>query len=428
VFARLKFVTQGRPSAVAERPVSEECLPEAPVASGPALTQGDVMTPPPADNHRVSPRIKTYQVTEVRQAMSSARRELGEEAVLIQTKRLIPPQGELKYEVTFGIAGAGPTQSAPELATRVLPTIEPAKRSDAVTEELRSIRAELVALHAIVSRNYWESNVALTSGRHSIRLRNQLVHHGVDADLASEWLIALEDSLKVETLSGDEDATAAMLAEQLSSRIRVDSSLGWDSSQAKAIMLIGPAGSGKTTALLKLALEYGIKRGRSVELWSLDPQGRELDQSTQSFTQLLGVPSRVFKLPKTLSAALEEVDLQERMILIDTKGFGCESVAADQELSVLMSGIAPIDCQLVLPAAWHPSALGRVVERFEVFQPSRLLFTMFDQASTFGALLQEPWRTRKPLSFISDGALGAGKIQAASLMSILDKVDQMTAQ
>jgi flagellar biosynthesis protein FlhF len=240
--------------------------------------------------------------------------------------------------------------------------------------------------------------------------------------------MALEDSLRTENLPSDVDVTAEMLADQLSTRIRVDTSLGWDSSQAKAIMLVGPAGSGKTTALLKLALEYGIRRGRSVELWTLDPQSRELDQATQSFSKLLGIPSRTFKSPNVLAAALAESDLTDLMVLIDTRGFGGESLEADQELSVMVSGSVPIDCQLVLSAAWHPSALSRVVDRFEVFQPSRLLFTMLDQASTFGALLQEPWRTRKPLSFLGDGVLGAGKMQPANLTFILDKLDQATGQ
>jgi flagellar biosynthesis protein FlhF len=339
--------------------------------------------------------------------------------------------------VTFGIAaGEEPAVLAP--AKNVYVSRKPETPEDApdldLTEEFDRLRVEITSIQERVNRGHRKSGLhaSLTSSRQLsprlLDLKSRLVQHGVDSDLASEWLTALKSSRQVTASPSEEDATALNLAEHLSTRIQVDSSLGWDSSQGKGIMLVGPPGSGKTSALLKLAVEYGIKRGRSVELWTLDPRGRELGHTTQSLTHLLNIRSRSFKAPQALAGALDGMTIQDRMILIDTEGFGAETVDADRDLSVLTSGSAPIDCQLVLSAAWHPSALKRAVNRFEVFQPSRLLFTMLDQASTFGGLLQEPWRTRKPLSFLGDGALGSGTIQPASLTFILNKIDQATEQ
>jgi flagellar biosynthesis protein FlhF len=364
--------------------------------------------------------------------MSAARRELGEDAILIQTKRLDPQEDGIKYEVTFGIGGeVGSTAvAAPAIAFSPTPRANQVKDSEDTVwaEELRRLRAEIVTLHEIVSRNYWEPEPPVVQYQRTVRLQNQLTQHGVDTDLAAEWLTALEDSLKLSDPVGDGDATAVMLTDVLSSRIRADSSLGWDGSHGKAIMLVGPAGAGKTTALLKLALEFGIKRARSVYLWSLAPRSVELDQTTEAFAHLLNISTRTFKSPQGLVVELGKVNLDDHLVLIDTKGFGMDSVDTDQELSMALRVPAPIDCLLVLPAVWQPSALSRAVDRYEVFQPARLLFTMLDQTGALGAILQESWRTRKPLSFLSEGGFGSGRIRPASLDSILESIDQVTGQ
>ncbi len=94
-----------------------------------------------------------------------------------------------------------------------------------------------------------------------------------------------------------------------------------------------------------------------------------------------------------------------------------EPAAADDEME-LASVLAPgenADVHLVLPATWQGVSIRQTVDRFEIFQPARLLFTMLDQAAVYGPLIQEAWRTQKPLSFISSGTVGSTALRAADL-------------
>ncbi len=430
MFVSLKFGAKGRGTAVLDTPAASETF-----VSDSALPVGGVTPPSPSPrpttgSRRVPPRIKTYRVAEVRLAMAAARRELGEEAILIQTKRIDPPEDGLKYEVTFGIAGDENSHPAPERSIAAAAPSAVAQRPREEhdwAEELRRLRAEIAALHEIVSRSYGEPVPGMRTDRHLLGLQNRLLQHGIDPDLANEWLSTLAELREHETTESV-DATATMLESVLASRVSTDSSLGWDESSSKGMMLVGPPGSGKTTALLKLALEFGIRRSRAIQLWVLDPRGNALDHSMDSFSQLLNIVPRVFRSPYTLAVALGKVDLNDNLVLIDTRGFGIGLSDADQALSTMLSRPQPIDCHLVLPAAWHSSALSRAVDQYEIFAPSRLLFTMVDQTRAFGSLLQEPWRTRKPLSFLSEGGLGSGTIRPASLNTILESIDQVTGQ
>jgi flagellar biosynthesis protein FlhF len=58
---------------------------------------------------------------------------------------------------------------------------------------------------------------------------------------------------------------------------------------------------------------------------------------------------------------------------------------------------------LVLSASTKSADLTRVVEAYEVFRPSKLLFTRLDETDSFGPIFCEAARTHKALSFFGMG-------------------------
>jgi flagellar biosynthesis protein FlhF len=47
--------------------------------------------------------------------------------------------------------------------------------------------------------------------------------------------------------------------------------------------------------------------------------------------------------------------------------------------------------------------MARVIERYEIFQPKKLLFTRIDETASFGAILNEASRRERPVSFLATG-------------------------
>jgi flagellar biosynthesis protein FlhF len=64
--------------------------------------------------------------------------------------------------------------------------------------------------------------------------------------------------------------------------------------------------------------------------------------------------------------------------------------------------------------------LRRVVDRFEVFRPRKLLFTKLDETETFGPILNEAVRTGKPVSFLSAGQQIPDDLEPATPDRILE--------
>jgi flagellar biosynthesis protein FlhF len=335
-----------------------------------------------------APRIKTYVAEGVPQAMTLARRELGEDAILIQTNRRETDDPTKRFEVTFGVVPNGTAVS-----TSVKPPSAALAVDTEIARQLESLRRELAALQTMLRLSTGKS-LAPPDNEAAAEAYAVLLGNDVDEDLALELVGGIEAEV---------ESPAGALAAQLATQVSMDSSIG-----NKAVILMGPPASGKTTVLIKLAVEYGLKCGRPVEIFALSKGAG--DRTLESMTTLLGVPFEALANAAALECALARPRAEGTLVLVDTKGFGSGTPGDETELASLLASCAKAEVHLVLPAAWHRVNIRKTIDRFEIFQPARLLFTMVDQAAVYGPMIQEARRTRKPLSFMSGTALESAKV------------------
>jgi flagellar biosynthesis protein FlhF len=106
-------------------------------------------------------------------------------------------------------------------------------------------------------------------------------------------------------------------------------------------------------------------------------------------------------------------------VLIDTPGYGSRDFDAAEELAQFLAGRRDIDTHLVLTASMRSADLSRVVDRFERFRPSKLLFSKLDETATFGPILNQVVRTGKPLSFLAAGQQIPEDLEPATIERVL---------
>jgi flagellar biosynthesis GTPase FlhF len=273
----------------------------------------------------------------------------------------------------------------------------------AVARELGSLRRELAALQTMLRQSSFGKPVALRDNPVASEAYDALVGNNIDADFASNLVRAIEP--------GAESAAAAVRA-QLAAQIRTDSSIAQD---GKAVILMGPPACGKTTALIKLAVEYGLKLGNAIEIFCLTKGQTSVDRTLEAMTAVLGVPCEALPDAAALESALARPRAEGTLVLIDANGYGSGASEDEMELASVLACGENADVHLVLPATWQGVSIRQTVDRFEIFQPARLLFTMVDQAAVYGPLIQEAWRTGKPLSFVSSGTVGRTALRPADL-------------
>jgi flagellar biosynthesis protein FlhF len=302
-------------------------------------------------------KLKSYFSGTVESAVELARKELGEEALLVHARPATPETRYLgAYEVVFGL----------------MPPSSPA--APAVAQDPSPFRGEIDSLRRQIERLTHSFESPRTSSPSSLPL-NGLLTEELDPELARK----------------------------VASGVRLDDLVSVDSSLAPRVALVGPPGVGKTTTLIKLAARYGLAQRKSVHIVTTDVQRIAAADQLRSLAAILGIGCDVADSAGALTEILREHQARD-LIFIDTPGFSVGELKRDPvEATEFGEAFAGVDVHLLLSASMKPVDMRRVSDAFGVFHPAKLLFTRLDETTRYGALVNEAARLDLPISFLANG-------------------------
>jgi len=368
-------------------------------------------------------RIKSYFAGSVQEAIESARAELGSEAMLLHSKKT---EWELRslgaYEVVFGISAAGVTSyqgaGAAVEDSPAAPVAEAADelvRSSEVVKELADLRKQIETVRRSVVR-HGRPLAASGGGVEADGICARLLAADFSEELAGEIAEAVEARVGAGQPAGQSAGRLALaerydaaLAAELERRLRID--VG-ETRAPRHMLFAGPAGAGKTSSLIKLAIRYGLDARLPLQILSLDTLRVGGWEQLAAYARIAGLAFDVVHNPGLLGDALAEYS-GKKLILIDSPGFSPAEVRDMPELP------AGLDVHLVLPAILSPKVALRTVERFDSFRPAKLLFTHVDEMETPGAMLEVAMRSGLAISFLAGGRQIPEDIREASKAELL---------
>ena len=152
----------------------------------------------------------------------------------------------------------------------------------------------------------------------------------------------------------------------------------------KALMFVGPPGSGKTLAAAKTAAR-GAMNGLRVGVISTDTVRAGGYEQLAAFTKLLRVDLKKADSPEMLAkqiAALSDCD----QVIIDTAGMNPFNTEDVKKLARLI-GAAPIEPYLVLPGGMDADESGEMGRVFSTIGAHTLVPSRIDMARRLGGLL-----------------------------------------
>jgi flagellar biosynthesis protein FlhF len=373
-------------------------------------------------------RIKSYFADSVQEAIEKARLELGTEAMLMNSKKT---ELELRslgaYEVIFGVAGE---VAAKSVIVAPLPAKEPAAEfmpSGELVRELADLRQQIETVRRSVNRNGRAlPGAGAVSGPEVDEICTRLVSADFSEELAGEIAEAVERQLlsgganaaRLRRESAAPELIEAALRAELERRLAVSPSLGTAGAKTPAVLFAGPAGAGKTTSLIKLALRYGLRAGLPVQILSLDTLRVGGWEQLASYARITGLAFDVIHHLSGFSQALAD-GRNKKLILIDTPGFSPAEWRETPELAAWLARETAVEVQLVLPAVLRPRVAQRALERFAAFRPAKLLFTHFDEVEAPGGALEVAMRSGLPVSYLADGQQIPEDIHEASQTRLL---------
>lgn len=353
-------------------------------------------------------KIKAYHSDSVESAIRQARIELGEEAMLLDSRKTAPEERHLgRYEVRFGVNGEG---SGASEAARVSPPVgapEPPRAGGDLAELSRGIEEIRHMLYGHTQTIYLPAGQFLSQPALG-RLYQSLTANEVDAEIAAQLLAGLTTA--AERGAGQSELERA-LAERLKGALPAGGGIGLDASRTAAkpliVALVGPTGVGKTTTVAKIAVQFGLQQGRSVHLISTDNFRIGAIDQLQTCAGILGLPWTAVDGAEDLAATLHGFRTKPSqapdLVLVDTPGHAWSELHRSSGLAELLASRDDCKTHLVLSATTKPGDLRLIVEKYRHFGVSKLLFTKLDETFSFGCLLNETLRTRWPISLLGVG-------------------------
>jgi flagellar biosynthesis protein FlhF len=391
-------------------------------------------------------RMKSYFAASVQSAMEQARRELGIEAILV-TSRLAPAEAgkPRQYEVVFATEipeKSASGHAAPPRAVEADPKAPEggltASSLDAVLSEIKGIRREIQT---------WlpRTSEAPRAGNNAEReILRHLNNADVDPDLAQQLVASAMERLSHGSATGAgregsrfadvlraatsrPDAPAqdirSAVAACISEVFRVDTGLAGaaESSGPTAVAMIGPPGAGKTCAIAKIAVHYGVGKSRPTLLLSTDNLRVAASEQLRGYAAVLGLRFEMAQSTRAIGQIVED-HRGYGLILIDTPGYSRNELNEAGDLAQFLAGEPGIQKHLTLPAPARCTDMERICSAYEIFHPTHLLFSRTDETTVFGPALSLAMSRRLPVSFFGTGARVPEDISEANAGFIADRL------
>src|SRR5947207_547462 len=181
-----------------------------------------------------------------------------------------------------------------------------------------------------VSQDVSDAYAALTANEVAPDLAREIVQ------AANSRLAAPRQPLGSTPQRPDAAAFQRALVEEIAGRFTVEPVLGRGPAQPRIVALAGPPGAGKTTTLVKLAVNYGLAARRPVLLLSMDTFRVAAAEQLRSYAGILGVGFQILETVTALAQAIEE-NRGKELILIDTPGMALGDLEESSSLAHFLS-------------------------------------------------------------------------------------------
>jgi flagellar biosynthesis protein FlhF len=359
-------------------------------------------------------RLKSFFAGTLEAAMAQAGKELGAEAILLNSRRSEPELQHLgEYEVVCAVT--------PE--PRPLDQIQGPISTGDMALEMARLREQMETLAKMIVRSGAHFS-GIASRPDLARIFSRLCDAEVSADVAQDIILRL--SLQTETTESAR-TLAAKASSELASFILTNSVVGTGGGGPTMVALVGPPGSGKTTSLVKLAIRECLAHRRPCSLFTIDTLRIAAADQLRSYASILGVPFQVLETPASLTTVLEKLRPNDTAF-IDTPGFATVDMADAAGWAKILTSTAGMDVHLVVPASMRAADQRRIADQYEIFAPRKLLFTKLDETEALGGMITLSLLLRKPMSFLSSGQQIPEDLDCAEADQIADRVLQTLRQ
>ncbi len=343
-------------------------------------------------------KIKRYVARNMTQALQRIKIELGDEAVILDTKRRTKKQGNSGKEIQYIEVTAAIDHEIRQQKNRGIPE----RSSQVFSGSSELAHTPLLILHEIFTGLGMDQRLqrALTCEFLNVYHSHPYVSYKDVWDWLRSYCLK---TIKVQKEPFVEKRTKVRWA------------------------FVGPPGSGKTTNLAKLAARMKFQFGMKGLLLTTDTYRLGAAHQLERFAHLMDIPFTVALDPESVAkimAAHEHLDF----ILVDTIGRSPLDPAHKHELGHLLGTAFQLKCQVVISATDKNEDIAAAIRFYKRFATAGWIISKMDATRSYSNLLTPILGNKVPISYLSTGQRVPEDITQPSVEMMLSYLLKMPAR
>lgn len=373
--------------------------------------------------------IKRYLVSNMNEALTRIRYELGKDAIIISQRKVRKPgikglfSGKL-IEVTAAVENSSSeiknSQKKDEEFKDSLESIKKIIKDEGSIERNKSQAVENKFLEN--NKNPYEQvgnkkeisnvNSDVASVHKEVTELKTLLNKVIDNTSKNEKRDPLE--CRLDELDIDEDFYEEIInlarsnfkenidEQEALKKIFAESILEATESLSGRVVLIGPTGVGKTTTIAKLAGRLALIEKKNVGLITVDTYRIGAIEQLKTYAEIMNIPFRVVITIKEMQEAIKSMENCD-IVLIDTTGRSSKNAMQISELRAFVQKANPDHISMVISATTKNKDIKSILEGYSALEYDNVIITKLDETTVYGSLYNIAKRANKPINFITTG-------------------------
>ncbi|MCT4663110.1 MAG: flagellar biosynthesis protein FlhF [Tissierellales bacterium] len=381
-------------------------------------------------------KIKRYFGNTNKEAMDKLKKELGENAVILHTRKIKRP-GMLSFlrkplvEIVAAIdeENREPQKSKLQESQKLQKTqIKKENRSksqlntDLLFEGVSKSKERIADDEVVKLRQTVESLVSSIENTREDTgvypeevklLQKRLTSNGLDYENTTKILNELmREHAKIEGRINYENLLIKLLKKHLGPVKPITLN-----NKQKIVIFVGPTGVGKTTTLAKIAAQYALVNKEKIGLITADTYRIAAVEQLKTYSEILGIPLKIIYDGSEIVEAVQDY-YDKELILVDTAGRSHKNNDKVKELKEMLGQVKDPEIFLVLSSTTNKNTIDGIIETYKFINDYKLIFTKLDESDNYGIVMSTCYEKANPLSYITTGQSVPEDIKLANIDEI----------
>ncbi|WP_163971238.1 flagellar biosynthesis protein FlhF [Oceanobacillus halotolerans] len=346
-------------------------------------------------------KVKKFIAPTMPEAMNQVRKELGKEAVILNSKEVYKGGflGFFKKRNIEVIAALDPQPKAPKQIKTKQKNIDDKKPLKPKESTDQDILNELKQLKKLVSTQSMQLDntykpVYQTAFQYLI---DQEVEEGLVKEIIDEVMKTFEEK----EMEPEQSMVFSETKKEMERKLETVTFEGI-TMEKKVIHFVGPTGVGKTTTIAKIAAMHMLSKKKKVAFITADTYRIAAIEQLKTYARILDVPLEVaYDLDgyKTAIESFSDYDL----ILVDTAGRNFRDKKFVHELKSNIDFNDDIETYLVLSLTAKAKDIQEIYEQFHHIPIKELIFTKIDETTQYGSIFTTALKNNIGVAYITNG-------------------------